>query len=203
MARKQSKKARAQSPLEKTLARYKRTKKSLRANITEQILAECKFLDDLLPLLIVMKHDAPLFSKASAFLVDSLPERSMSELVRIYEDVLWDSSLAAIVIDAIKRMASSDFDWYVVMDYIQHPCHELSDIAYEQLMMQPQDRTTIFKLHRITRPDSAERKFLENSLILPFIDQMPESDLVDITILASPGSPLMARAHEILKQELS
>jgi|GEM_PF-7018085 len=175
------------------------TQEEEREQIAFQIDRVSNNLEDLLQIMQNCPVDSMPSIKAWRHFIDSIDNRTLSVLVKVYEGMLWEKNLSQTILEFIKTRAERlEVHWLAALDWIAHPPHELSDLVYEHLIGAPLHNVTIFKLHYITRKDSPQRRFLEQVMIYPYLEQMSDLELTDITILADPDSELVARAKEIL-----
>lgn len=183
------------------IRKFKKSKSQKSFRETEiKIITSATTLDDLITVLTLCPVGSVPFMYAKNNLLDTIPQRSLAALVYIYENLPSGNlnEIKTLALESILSAPNINQVWITVMEAIAHPCHELSDKVFNTLMERPQDRLTIFKLHRLTAEGSENRMYLEKYLILPYIEEMSESDLIDITMVSAPKSFLMQEVQKIL-----
>lgn len=164
------------------------------------IILSAVSLDDQITILTSCPSGSVPFINAKNNLIETIQQRPLDTLVKIFEGIRPGEAdeIRSLALATIIKKSKTNEQWIVVMDAIQFPGHELSTMVFETLMERPQDRLTIFKLHRLTADKSEEREMLEKTLILPYLEELAEEHLIDIVMVSAPRSTLMKEAQKIL-----
>lgn len=157
-------------------------------------------LDDLITILTLCPVGSLPFQHARDNLLVTIPNRSLEALVKIYENIPLggENEIRSLMLEVILSKNLDNDEWIKVMGAIKFPGHTLSDLAYQHLMGRPQKNIIIFKLHRLTKEGSAERKILEDCMIIPYLSGMSIDELLDITLHCAHNSKLMKAADKML-----